>query len=150
MEHFAVPKFIPHFPGTANEGYDTAEEVAKQGMDSIKQVVGGLQNSLNEVANGFVGGINAAHREAVDTVQDAILGKWSMTRKDVTTKSHSVGTKFGLHLLRICMHSFLGPLAELFGYEQKQTNPALDGLREMLNDPKLRAELLKKSSQIQI
>ena len=72
------PKFIPHFPGTANEGYDTAEEVAKQGMDSIKQVVGGLQNSLNEVANGFVGGINAAHKEAVDTVQDAILSKWSI------------------------------------------------------------------------
>ena len=92
------PKFIPHFPGTANEGYDTAEEVAKQGMDSIKQVVGGLQNSLNEVANGFVGGINAAHKEVVDTVQDAILGKWSIISKYVPTRLHSVGTVLGMHL----------------------------------------------------
>ena len=92
------PKFFPHFPGTANEGYDTAEEVAKQGMDSIKQVVGGLQNSLNEVANGFVGGINAAHKEVVDTVQDAILGKWSIISKYVPTRLHSVGTVLGMHL----------------------------------------------------
>ena len=83
-----MPKFIPHFPGTANKGYDTAEIVAKQGMDSIKQVVGGVQNSANELAKGFMGGINAAHREAVDTVQDAILGKWSMISKYVPTKSH--------------------------------------------------------------
>ena len=61
-------------------------------MDSIKQVVGGVQNSANELAKGFMGGINAAHREAVDTVQDAILGEWSMISKHVSTRSHSVGT----------------------------------------------------------
>ena len=67
-------------------------------MDSIKQVVGGIQNSANELAKGFMGGINAAHREAVDTVQDAILGKWSMISKDVPTRLHSVGTNLGPHL----------------------------------------------------
>ena len=96
-----MPKFIPHFPGTANKGYDTAEDVAKQGMDSIKQVVGGVQNSANELVKGVMGGINAAHKEAVDTVQDAILSKWSMISKYVPTKSHFVGTVLGPHLLMI-------------------------------------------------
>ena len=88
-------------PGTANQAYDTKEAVVKQGMNSIKRVASGVQDSANELVKGVMGGINAAHRETMDTVQDAILSKWSMISKHVPTRSHSVGTVLGLHLRMI-------------------------------------------------
>ena len=79
-------------PGTANQAYDTKEAVVKQGMNSIKRVASGAQDSANELIKGVMGGINAAHRETMDTVQDAILSKWSMISKHVSPRSNSVGT----------------------------------------------------------
>ena len=61
-------------------------------MDSILRITRGIQEALNEVAVGVMDGINLAHNEAMDTVQDAILGEWSMISEHVSTRSHSVGT----------------------------------------------------------
>ena len=97
---FSLNSFLI-LPGTANQAYDTKEAVVKQGMNSIKRVTSGVQNSANELVKGVMGGINAAHRETMDTVQDAILSKWAMISKHVPTRSHSVGTVLGLHLLMI-------------------------------------------------
>ena len=44
-------------------------------MDSMLRITRGIQDALNEVAVGVMDGINAAHNEAMDTVQDAILGE---------------------------------------------------------------------------
>ena len=46
-------------------------------MDSILRITRGIQEALNEVAVGVMDGINAAHNEAMDTIQDAILGECS-------------------------------------------------------------------------
>ena len=75
-------------------------------MNSINRVANGVQDSANELVKGVMGGINSAHRETVDTVQDAILGKWSMISKHAPTRSHSVGTVLGLHLLMINAFTF--------------------------------------------
>ena len=59
----------------ANKGFDTGEAVVGQGMNSIRRIGSGVQDSANELAQGVLGGINAAHNEAMDTFQDAILGE---------------------------------------------------------------------------
>ena len=55
-------------------------------MDSILRITRGIQDALNEVAVGVMDGINLAHNEAMDTVQDAILGEWSMISEHVSTR----------------------------------------------------------------
>ena len=61
--------------GIGNSVFDEGEDVFNQGAKSIQRIGSGLQHSGNALARGFLGGINGAHREAMNTFQDAFLSE---------------------------------------------------------------------------